>query len=224
MLYNLDYAIKEARFCQESEENKEKATKTINETKQKLDDLLSKGERDAQVRPDFLKYCSKQESGGNYEYRPFRTPMDYLQEFIDDYNSRKDYVYDAKIGALLDRPIIDNANRRHVTDILKTCTDGEKYIDSQRYVNKETREVRTRSKTEELIRAIGEIKVSEVTIATMIYRAFSKKGDKDYKAEYANIKRLLVTCLYMAHPDITLKVLRTAKKSRAESPTSKKSK
>jgi len=145
-----------------------------------------------QVRPNFLKYCSKDKDRRNtkYLYKHFDTPMDYLQEIIDEIPKLARGKYAEKsidIAKLIDPPDLRNVNNYQLQKILedvlgKDEKDSEgslnNYINMlnfNKHLSSEVKSMRRYDVHIELVERLQGKKINENTIKAILFKAYCEE-------------------------------------------------
>jgi len=155
---------------------------------------------EANTRPMFFKYCGE---GKEYSFEHFDTPMDFLQEILDEEKTDADRSPTIDINEILviDEANMDDADRRQIAEIKTIVSELDTnikaiYADATRDKEEDTN--RRLNLINEAIEEIKEKKVSVVTILNIFNRIHNPKSrDK----EISKYKLLLISTLWMAHAD-----------------------
>jgi hypothetical protein len=182
----------------------------IKELQQWGDKLLISDEENVLVRPNFFEYCAK---GKRYLFKPFNTPMDFLQEIINKDIPDKERTPTVDILDIIPKPDFRKADNHQIPQIRDACAKANKDIktlQSNQKMSDETRYPQIRQKEDEVIQNLKKLKINDNTIRIILYRAFSE-NEKYYKKEYGEMKRNLASWLYKAHPETFKQVIEMSK-------------
>ena len=177
----------------------------IEKIKRLRNEFLYSYKKKVQIRPRFFEYCGE---GKRYAFEPFNTPMDYLQEVLDKI-PRKSRTATVDITDLIPKPNFRGANNHQLPKIIEVCTKKSNYIRAMQ--SNEAEYLRIREAHNDVVEELRKWKINENTIRVIIYKAFSKKGEKHYDNEYSKIKRHLVSWIYQSSPEEFKKVIEMSK-------------
>jgi hypothetical protein len=157
--------------------------------------------KEVPIRPQFLKYCGE---GDKYSFKYFETPMDYLQQIINNIPGKKK-TKTVDISDIIPKPDFRKADNHQLNDIIEYCEKADGYIkvlQSKQNISDEIKYSRIREVDNEVIQKLKKRKINDNTIRIILYKAFSEKKYHDEKhKKYRMMGRRLTGWLYQAHPE-----------------------
>jgi len=163
--------------------------------------LIRTDDKNVLVRPVFLKYCAK---GERYSFKPFTTPMDYLQQLIKEIPQKKPEKR-IDIEEIVPEPDFRKADSRHLKSIEEAIGDLKKTLSKIQYlenlkVSQDIIRIDRDAAFESAVSKLKKIEPDVNTIRVAIYRAYGrKKGEGRYKKDYGKTGRTLMSLLYRAY-------------------------
>jgi hypothetical protein len=175
-----------------------------------LINFLSCSKIDVEVRPKFFEYCG---DNGRYKFDYFSTPMDYLQQIIDDDVPVKNHTQTVDITKIIPKPDSRKADNYQLPKIIDICERANANIEilrSNQTIPDEIKYVRIREAEDEVIQNLKKWKINDNTIRIILYRAFSA-NKKYHNDDYSKMRRHLAGWLYQSHPETFEQVIEMSK-------------
>jgi ribosomal protein L12E/L44/L45/RPP1/RPP2 len=170
--------------------------------------------KDKMVRPDFFRHCAE---GKEYSFRKFETPMDYLEEILNNLPQAKRTKTISISDVLFENSAEKkDANRHQISKIKELVKNLDTKIDKVRLSEEEGQLLIIKNLKDEVIEKISKMKVTTATVIALLKRIYGggakdkKKDDEEgesNKKEDKEIKEygmLLLECLYKAKTNVVV--------------------
>lgn len=158
--------------------------------------------KDKMVRPDFFRHCAE---GKEYSFRKFETPMDYVEEILDNLPQAK-RTKTMLISDVLfeDSSEKKDANRHQISKMKKLVKNLDTEIDKVRLSEEDGKNIIIKNLKDEVIEKISKMKVTTATVIALLKRIYSEEGKKQEDKEIKEYGMLLIGCLYKAQTHVVV--------------------
>jgi hypothetical protein len=166
---------------------------------------IKKINKEKMIRPNFFKYCGE---GKEYKFKHFETPMDFLQDILDNIPHAQRTKNTHIMDILINNKELTNFNEQHMSDIKKIIIELDKdikaiYADQNRNRSEDVDRVRDLKTT-----AVDIISTYDLSVDSVLSIFNSIYGATNNEYDIKKCKLLLISMLWKAKKDLMIQSFR----------------